>query len=370
MSQEAAYQSENGAGMSAKPPSGTPQDKSQQYRRPRPATGEIGVYIDYEAAARTWVSVPVAAWLTVLTSVIIAFVTLLGATFSREVLTVAAVAAAIIISFGLPRTIGAPAPRYSSLVSVIFSVISVIAVRVLDDLYIAGIVCAISVVGAFIAEMARQDGRGRLVDSVAATVLTTVAATCSVALVGLAPHGSWKLALVGAAVCVAGSMLIFQCMRLVWPGAQSAYRSLNQYEHDTARWQPNTWSAEGSDEYTTVQSVTYYWTLSETARTLCVVLTGILGGVLASSMYATRMVTGRTNGLMLEIATWVGEGIVPPILVGVGAGLLCGAVVQLGNRIIRPTNPRVSFWGAVAWGVLPTVCMALPTYALVRISGA
>ncbi|OKL48677.1 hypothetical protein [Boudabousia marimammalium] len=347
-----------------------PLDKSVQYRRQRPATGEIGVYLEHEANARSWVKIPTAAWLTVIASSLLALFVILGVFLHRDILTVVALAAAALVSVGLPRTVGAPAARCSSAVALVFSLTSVITVRILDDLYIAGIICALSVVGAFLAEMMRKDGRTRLVDSISATVLTTVAATCAVALVGLAPQSSWQLALMGAAICVALSALTFQIMRLFWPDASDAAEALRTYEVDTARWVPNTWSLEGSDEYTAVQAVTYYWMLTETARTFAVIITGVIGALAAGLMYAADLLTGQTLGVMVRISDILGITAIGPILIGLGAGLLSGAVVQLGNRIVRPTNPRVSLWGAIAWGVLPAICMALPTYALVRLSGA
>ncbi|AOZ72131.1 hypothetical protein BK816_01490 [Boudabousia tangfeifanii] len=349
-----------------------PQDRSVQYLDPV-AEGDdpsAGLILDIEADAKWRTSVPTAAWITVFSAIILSFVSLLGATLGRDILTMLALVTAAMVSLGLPRTVGAPAPRHSSAVALIFSLLSVLAVRVLDDLYIAAIICALSVVAAFIAEMLRKDGRPRLLDSVSTTVMTTVAATCSVAIVGLAPHGSWELALVGSSVCVAGAALSFQLMRMLWPGLGAVRSNLMTVERTHPSRTTRVWVAADSPEGALIQEINVYWMLNETARTITIILSGLLGALIAAALYSSNLITGRNADVLLRLGQIVGGGAIPLILVGLLAGMLSGFVVMLGIRILRPTTVRVPLWGAIAWGVLPTIVMAMPTYALVRMAGA
>ncbi|OKL49569.1 hypothetical protein BSR29_01015 [Boudabousia liubingyangii] len=344
----------------------TDPDRSLQYQIKAGKTGEIGIVVETEAVAGHWLSIPKSALVMLLSATAVAILVVLGAYVHRDILTVLAVACAAIISLGLPRSIGAPAPRYSSTVALIFSLVSVATVRRLDDLYIAGIIFALSVVAAFGAEMARKDGRARLLDSVSTTVLTTAAAISSVAIVGLAPHGSWKLALVATSICVAISMGIFQLMRMFWAGTAQWNQILHETELEEEDLIPGNWRNETTGVYRVMNAVNHYWGITDTARTVNVLLTGVVGAALAGALYQTGVITGRNADALQKLGQYIGGGAVPALVVGLFVGLLSGLIVIISGRVLRPTSPRVSLWASVAWGVLPVVLMAMPTYALVR----
>ncbi|MBV7363010.1 hypothetical protein KRX54_00960 [Actinomycetaceae bacterium TAE3-ERU4] len=344
----------------------TVDDRSLQYRTARGGTGEIGIVLDNDAQAKTWVTVRQATKIMLITAGALAALIAFGAFIQRDILTAISLATAAIVSLGLPRSVGAPAPRHSSTVSLIFSWASILTVRALDDLYISGIIFALSVVAAFGAEMARKDGRARLLDSVSTTILTTAAATCSVAIVGLAPHESWKLALVSSAICVFASMGIFETMRHFWPGAAKTLKEIRELPKTTEAWRPGSWIGADSKEYKTFRTISRYWALTDTARTVCVLFTGIVGSLLAGTLYQLGLITGNNAEALQQLGTFIGGGPIPALVVGLFVGLLSGLIVIVGGRVLRPTTTRVSLWGAIAWGVLPTIVMAMPTYALVR----
>lgn len=342
-------------------------DRSTQYLRVQGATGEIGIVIDEDARARWWVTVPQASAIMLVAAALAALWLFSALFMPLDTYTLMALCAAVVVSVGLPRSIGAPAPRYSSTVALIFSCASVIAVRLLSDLYISGIICALSVVAAFGAEMLRKDGRARLLDSISATVLTTAAATCSVAVVGLSPHASWRLAMFASAACVFVSMAAFEIMRHFWPSAAQALTQVRAMPKNSDVWRPGEWNAEDTSAYRGMQAINTYWSLTDTARTICVLIAGVVGAAIAQLLYMGGYVTGLNADALQLLGTLVGGGPLPVLVVGLAVGLLSGIIVIIGGRVLRPTTSRVSLWGALAWGILPTIVIAMPTYALVRL---
>lgn len=86
------------------------------------------------------------------------------------------VAAAIGLALGWPRLVGLPSRSGSILVIALTGVLALVLVRLAGTLVPLTAVLGFAVVAAFLHEMARRDGRPRLVESVTGTVTGAVAA--------------------------------------------------------------------------------------------------------------------------------------------------------------------------------------------------
>lgn len=102
----------------------------------------------------------------------------------RRGLVLAGLLAVLAVAFavGWPRVAGLPARRGSTVVVAVAGLAAVVAVHLAEPASLLGAVPAVfagAVLLAFIAELARRDGRERLVESVAGTVAGALVAVCS-----------------------------------------------------------------------------------------------------------------------------------------------------------------------------------------------
>src|SRR5665648_722214 len=115
--------------------------------------------------------------------------------------------AAGVISWGWSGLLGLPDPRGTAFVLSAGSAAAIgTALATLDDPFLAWMPAALagSMIVAFLHQLARRDGRPRLVESIASTI-TAIALVVSGASVVAAPrtaHGAWVVALASSAVAV------------------------------------------------------------------------------------------------------------------------------------------------------------------------
>lgn len=102
--------------------------------------------------------------------------------------TVAAICA--LFSIGWPSLLGLPAQRGAVVVLLLTAAAAVTVVEVTDDVAWAALVLAGSVLAAFIHELARRDGRPRLVESVAGTVAGSTVVVAGVGWLAMGTGGS------------------------------------------------------------------------------------------------------------------------------------------------------------------------------------
>jgi len=100
------------------------------------------------------------------------------AAVSRQAYLVPALVAVAVVVFaaGWPRLLGLPSVRSATIVIAASGLTAVGLITWRDDFGLLAPVVGLAVLGAFIAEMARRDGRPRLVESVAGTVMGAVVA--------------------------------------------------------------------------------------------------------------------------------------------------------------------------------------------------
>jgi len=131
--------------------------------------------------------------------------------FGRMPVVVAAVLLALVIAIGWPRLLGLPNPLGSSSVVALGGVGAVITVTATQGApYLRNLpaVVALAILLAFVNELARQDGRTHLVDSVAGTVTGVLVATASAGWVASvrAPEGTSLVVSGAVALAVAAAV--------------------------------------------------------------------------------------------------------------------------------------------------------------------
>jgi hypothetical protein len=112
-----------------------------------------------------------------------------------------------IIAWGWAGLLGLPSPRGTTLVLAVGSagaIGTVLATR--DDPFLAWMPAALagSMIVAFVHQLARRDGRPRLVESIASTITAIAIVVSGASLVALprTDHGAWVVAIASAAVAV------------------------------------------------------------------------------------------------------------------------------------------------------------------------
>lgn len=120
--------------------------------------------------------------------------------------TVAGVCA--LFSIGWPSLLGLPAQRGAVVVLLLTSAAAVTVVEVTDDVAWAALVLAGSVLAAFIHELARRDGRPRLVESVAGTVAGSVVVVAGVGWLAMGTGGSQVALVLTGSVTLAAAAAI------------------------------------------------------------------------------------------------------------------------------------------------------------------
>ena len=128
--------------------------------------------------------------------------------FAGSVLVALAVAfAAGVIAWGWSGLLGLPSPRGTAFVLAVGSAAAIgTALATRDDPFLAWMPAALagSMIVAFLHQLARRDGRPRLVESIASTI-TAIAIVVSGASLVVLPrtlHGAWVVALASSAVAV------------------------------------------------------------------------------------------------------------------------------------------------------------------------
>ena len=128
--------------------------------------------------------------------------------FAGPVLVAVSVAlAAGVMVWGWPGLLGLPSPRGTALVVAFGSVAAIgTALATPVDPYLAWMPAALagSMIVAFLHQLARRDGRPRLVESVASTITAMAIVVSGASFVALprTPHGAWLVALAASAMAV------------------------------------------------------------------------------------------------------------------------------------------------------------------------
>ena len=112
-----------------------------------------------------------------------------------------------IIAWGWAGLLGLPSPRGTTLVLAVGSAAAIGTVlATVDDPYLAWVPAALagSMIVAFIHQLARKDGRPRLVESIASTITAIAIVVSGASLVALprTEHGAWVVAIASSAVAV------------------------------------------------------------------------------------------------------------------------------------------------------------------------
>jgi hypothetical protein len=112
-----------------------------------------------------------------------------------------------VIAWGWAGLLGLPSPRGTRLVLAVGSVGAIGTVlATVDDPFLAWVPAALagSMIVAFIHQLARKDGRPRLVESIASTITAIAIVVSGASLVALPriEHGAWVVAIASAAVAV------------------------------------------------------------------------------------------------------------------------------------------------------------------------
>ena len=162
------------------------------------------------AAARPVIlPVPEAPMQPLVTVAVVALAGLLTITaFAGPVMVALAVAlAAGVMAWGWAQLLGLPSPRGTTLVLAVASVGAVgTALATRDDPFLAWMPAALagSMVVAFLHQLARRDGRPRLVESIASTITAIAIVVSGVSLVVLprTEHGAWVVAISCTAVAM------------------------------------------------------------------------------------------------------------------------------------------------------------------------
>ena len=115
--------------------------------------------------------------------------------------------AAGVMVWGWSALLGLPSPRGTSLVLAVGSAGAILtALATSEDPFLAWMPAALagSMIVAFIHQLARRDGRPRLVESIASTIMAIAIVVSGASLVALPriEHGSWVVAIASAAVAV------------------------------------------------------------------------------------------------------------------------------------------------------------------------
>ena len=153
--------------------------------------------------------VPEMALQPLVTVAVVALAGLLTITaFSGPAMLALAVAlAAGVIAWGWAGLLGLPSPRGTTLVVAVGSAGAIGTVlATTDDPYLAWVPAALagSMIVAFIHQLARRDGRPRLVESIASTITAIAIVVSGASLVALprTTHGAWVVAIASVAVAV------------------------------------------------------------------------------------------------------------------------------------------------------------------------
>ncbi|HEX7535938.1 MAG TPA: hypothetical protein VF391_02910 [Dermatophilaceae bacterium] len=115
--------------------------------------------------------------------------------------------AAGVIAWGWAGLLGLPSPRGTSVVLALGSAAAIgTALATTQDPFLAWMPAALagSMIIAFLHQLARRDGRPRLVESVASTITAVAIVVSGASLVGLSrtEHGAWAVAIASAAMAV------------------------------------------------------------------------------------------------------------------------------------------------------------------------
>lgn len=119
--------------------------------------------------------------------------------------TAALVVAAVVFAFGWPRLVDVPSKRGSWIVIALTALAAIGAVWGTRDISALALVVAGGVIGSFVHQMARRDGRPRLTETVSTTVTGILVVTAGVGWLVVALAGSLEVVLLGAATLLAAS---------------------------------------------------------------------------------------------------------------------------------------------------------------------
>lgn len=113
-----------------------------------------------------------------------------------------------VFAFGWPRLVSVPSKRGTWVVIGLAGIAAIVSVWFTQDILWLATVVAGGVIGAFVHQMARRDGRPRLVETVCATVTGVVVVVSSVGwLMTSLVRGGLELTLVSAAVLLVAAMI-------------------------------------------------------------------------------------------------------------------------------------------------------------------
>src|SRR5665811_2338278 len=175
---------------------------------PPPLT-RVGRALTRAAAGPVTLPVPEMPLQPLVTVAVVALAGLLTITaFAGPPMVALAVAfAAGVIAWGWAGLLGLPSPRGTTLVLAVGSAGAIGAVlATADDPYLAWMPAALagSMIVAFVHQLARRDGRPRLVESIASTITAIAIVVSGASLVALprTEHGGWVVAIASTAVAV------------------------------------------------------------------------------------------------------------------------------------------------------------------------
>jgi len=205
---ESAAQSRSSATLnsSAKPDPSAKPDESAKPKAPTLTRAQKRAAATAEAAVDPVPEMPLQPLVTIAVLALAALVTI--SAFAGPVLVAVSVAlAAGVMAWGWPGLLGLPSPRGTAFVLAVGSVAAigtVLATR--SDPYLQWMPAALagSMLVAFVHQLARRDGRPRLVESIASTTTAIAIVVSGASLVALprTPDGDWVVAITASAVAV------------------------------------------------------------------------------------------------------------------------------------------------------------------------
>lgn len=264
---------------------------------------------------------PTCLWVSGVSLILFAAALAGAALVPAGTLTALVVLAIVLFALGWGRLMHAPAPATSGIVIGLMACLGVGVVAVTHDAAWGIFVAAFTVCAAFISEMMRGTRRTSMLGSLATTVSGSVIALTGMSWVALEGSRQWLVLAhpMGLCLVVAGACLFVR---------------------------GSVWMRAG---------------ISVVACTL--------GGLAAVGFVMVSGLGGRHSVLAVSASVGAGEPLLAMLVVFGGFGLLAGLVVAGCHAFFTGRMAPTSTLGAIALGLVPWLCAAVPVYCFARLMG-